>query len=116
VVPRHEIEAFELTNARWIRTFSESLASILALKAEVAKGVGDGDILAWILANAPTKRSEWDIAQWSAFREAAVPCDNGSREFVDGEIAKGGGAAREDIAAWFDDLDFDDHVTFGGKA
>jgi hypothetical protein len=86
------------------------------LKAEVAKGLGDGDILTWVLANAPIKRSEWDIAQWSSFREGAVPGDNESREYINGEIAKGGGAAREDIASWFDYIDFDDHVTFGGKA
>jgi hypothetical protein len=42
-----------------------------ALKAEVAKGLGDGEILAWIMANAPLKHSEWEIAQWSIFRAAS---------------------------------------------
>ena len=87
-----------------------------ALKVEVAKGLGDGEILAWIMANAPLKHSEWEIAQWSIFRAASVPSDNGRRAFVSEQVAKGGGEAREDISTFFDYLDFDDHVTFGGKA
>lgn len=87
-----------------------------ALKAEVAKGLGDGEILAWIEANAPIKPKEWEIAQWSSFREAAVPSDNESRIFVSGEITKTGGENRGDVGTWFEFLDLDDHVTFGGKA
>ena len=87
-----------------------------AMKAEVAKGLGDGEILAWVTANAPHKHSDVEICQWSVFREAAVPSDNESREFFNEQIAKAGGAAREDIGTWFDYLDLDDHVTFGGKA
>lgn len=87
-----------------------------ALKAEVAKDLGDAAILAWIEANAPNKPSDHEIAQWSAFREAAVPADNESRRYISQQIEKAGGAAREDIGTWFDFLDFDDHVSFGGKA
>lgn len=87
-----------------------------ALKAEIAKGLGDGEILAWIEANAPIKHKEWEIAQWSSFREAAVPSDNESRIFVSGEISKAGGENREDVGTWFEFLDLDDHVTFGGRA
>lgn len=87
-----------------------------AMKAEVAKGLGDGEVLAWVTANAPHKHCDVEIAQWSAFRDAAVPSDNESREFFNEQIAKAGGAAREDIGTWFDYLDLDDHVTFGGKA
>ena len=42
-----------------------------ALKAEVAKGLGDGEILEWITANAANKRTPWEIAQWSGI--AAAP-------------------------------------------
>jgi hypothetical protein len=87
-----------------------------ALKTEVAKGLGDGEILVWISAHAPLKRSELEIAQWSVFRASTIPSDNGSRAFISEQIAKGGGEAREDIGTFFDYLDFDDHVTFGGKA
>jgi hypothetical protein len=87
-----------------------------ALKTEVAKGLGDGEILAWIEANAPIKHSDHEIAQWSAHREAAAPSDNDSRAYVSECIAKAGGAAREDLATWFEWLDFDDFVSYGGKA
>jgi hypothetical protein len=87
-----------------------------ALKAEIAKGLGDGEILAWVEANAPIKHSDDEIAQWSAFREAAVPSDNGSREYISSQIAAAGGTAREDLGTWFEWLDFDDYVSYGGKA
>ena len=32
------------------------------------------------------------------------------------QVAKAGGATREDIGTWFDFLDLDDHVSYGGKA
>jgi hypothetical protein len=88
----------------------------IALKAEVARGLGDGEILAWVEANASIKHSDYEIAQWSAFREAAVPADNDTRTFVNGMIAQAGGAEREDIGTWFEILDLDDHTSFGGKA
>ncbi|MGK0188425.1 MAG: hypothetical protein ACI9R3_004221 [Verrucomicrobiales bacterium] len=98
------------------RFFSFTGLDAAALKAEVAKGQGDGEISKWITENAPAKRDEWEIAQWTAFREAAAPSDNESREFINEQIAAAGGAEREDIATWFDYLDLDDHVSFGGKA
>lgn len=87
-----------------------------ALKAEAAKGLGDGDMFSWIEKTALHKRSDYEIAHWSEFRENAVPADNESREYISAQIAKAGGAAREDIGTWFDFLDFDDHISFGGKA
>ena len=85
-----------------------------ALKAEVAKGLGDGAILAWIQANAPIQRADHEIEAWSIFRENAAPGDNDSRAFVSGAIEAAGGAEREDIATWFEWLDYDDYVSFGG--
>jgi uncharacterized protein DUF5069 len=86
------------------------------LKAEVAKGLGDGEILKWIEEHAKNKRADWEIAQWSAFREASGPGDNGSREFVNGCIKEGGFDHREDLVTWFDWLDADDFASYGGKA
>ena len=86
-----------------------------ALKAEVATGKGDGEILEWINANAKHKRTPWEIAQWSAWRDAAVPTDVESREFFN-ELQKGAGPKREDIATWAEVLELDDYVSFGGKA
>ena len=47
-----------------------------ALKTEVAKDLGDADIFAWIEKSALHKRSDYEIAHWSEYREAAVPSDN----------------------------------------
>lgn len=86
-----------------------------ALKAELAKGKGDGEILEWIEANAKHQRSAFEIAQWSAWREQVVPTDVEGRDFFNG-LHKGAGPKREDIATWADLLDLDDYVSFGGKA
>lgn len=86
-----------------------------ALKAEVAKGLGDGALLEWIAANAKIERADWEITQWAVTRETAAPADNESREFVNQLAAEAGGAEREDIATWFDVLDLDDHASYGGK-
>ena len=86
-----------------------------ALKAELATGKGDGEILEWIEANAKNKRSAFEIAQWSVWRDQVVPTDVDGREFFNG-LHKGAGPKREDIATWADVLDLDDYVSFGGKA
>lgn len=86
-----------------------------ALKAELAQGKGDGEILEWFNANAENKREPFEIAQWSAWRETAVPTDAETREFFNG-LHKAAGPKRDDIATWADLLDLDDYVTFGGKA
>lgn len=87
-----------------------------AFKAEVAKGTGDGELLRWIEGNQKHKRSDWEIAQWSAFRESVAPGDNDSREYISKSIAEAGLAHREDLATWFDWLDADDFASYGGKA
>jgi len=86
-----------------------------ALKAEVKKGLSDTEVLAWITANARHQRGEWEIAQWSALSEQRVPVDNESREFFSSLVAAAKSAHREDIRGWFDLLDVDDYVTFGGR-
>jgi hypothetical protein len=50
------------------------------LKAELAKGQGDGEILAWILANRRNKHTPAEIAAWSAAADVREP-DADSREF-----------------------------------
>jgi len=84
-----------------------------ALKKELGKG--DGEILEWIEAHAKHKRAPEEIAAWSEFAEKRVPQDVESREYLNG-IHKQAGPKREDIASWFDVLDLDDYVSFGGKA
>ena len=87
-----------------------------ALKREIAKGIGDWEVLQWIQAHAENKREEWEISQWSQRRETAAPADNESREFMSQLMTGANAAGREDVETWFDALDVDDHVTYGGKA
>ena len=87
-----------------------------ALKAEIATGKGDGEILDWVNTTAKHKRSAWEIEQWSDFRIKRGPdSDAETYQFFGkqlGKIAKG----REDVHTWMDLLDLDDHVSFGGRA
>jgi hypothetical protein len=85
------------------------------LKAEVATGKGDGEILDWINAHASLRRSPWEIMQWSSWRDQATPSDFETREFFNG-MHKEAGPNRTDIVTWPDMLDLDDYVSFGGKA
>ena len=85
-----------------------------AFKAEVAKGSGDGELLAWIQENVKIKRAPYEIVAWTQYQENRIPTDSESRKFYDkwqSEIAP----QRADIGTWFDLLDLDDHVSFGGK-
>ena len=85
-----------------------------ALKQQLAAGAGDGDILAWVTANAATKPTDLEIAAWSAYQERRVASDVESRQFVQ-ELHAKIAAKREDVATWFDLLDLDDYVSFGGR-
>jgi uncharacterized protein DUF5069 len=88
-----------------------------ALLKELAAGKGDGEILAWVLENSKTPpRGPWEIEAWSAYfdkRSADSDAETlaGFAEYV-GQHSK----TREDIKSWFDALDLDDYVSFGGKA
>ena len=87
-----------------------------ALKTELATGKGDGEMLTWIQENAPHKRTPWEIQQWSAFfSERGADSDVETLQFFAERVGKFN-KDREDIKTWFDLLDVDDHVTFGGKA
>ena len=87
-----------------------------SLKTEVSKGLGDGEILEWINANAKNKRSLWEIAQWSDYMDHRGPDSDAETLgfFADyvGKLTK----TRDDIRSWSDLLDLDDYVSFGGKA
>ena len=87
-----------------------------ALQAEVAKGGGDGELLAWVALNAKHPRAPWEIAAWSAFHENRAP-DSDAETLGDFAAAVAVfTTTREDIRTWFDLLDLDDHCTFGGRA
>jgi len=86
-----------------------------ALLQEVKTGKGDGELLAWVHANSETAREPWEIEAWSAFMDKRGPdSDQETIEFFAeyvGKLSK----TREDIKSWFDALDLDDYVSFGGK-
>ena len=86
-----------------------------ALKKLLAADKGDGEILEWLQSNSTTKPRPTEILAWSAMQEQRVPTDPESRAFFN-ELHSKAGQHREDIATWFDLLDLDDYVTFGGKA
>jgi hypothetical protein len=85
-----------------------------ALRQQLAAGKGDGEILDWINASARHQRNDAEIAAWSEHQERRGPTDVEGREFFHGIHAKVA-PKREDIASWFDLLDLDDYVSFGGK-
>jgi hypothetical protein len=86
-----------------------------ALKQQIAAGKGDWEILEWIQNNATHKRTPSEVAAWSHYQEQRAPEDTESRAFFN-ELHSKAAAHREDIATWFDLLDLDDYVSFGGKA
>jgi len=87
-----------------------------SLKAQIAKGLGDGDLLKWIHSNAKTPRLPHEIEAFSAFHERRTASAVGGRaRMSEYQSSTPAGAQREDIASWFDVLDLDDHQSFGGK-
>lgn len=84
------------------------------LKQQLAAGKGDGEILEWVRQNSRRKPTEAEIHAWSSWQEQRTASDVESREFFHGVHAKIA-AKREDIATWFDLLDLDDYVSYGGK-
>ncbi len=85
-----------------------------ALKKELAKGKGDLEILEWIQAHAKHKRTDSEIAAWSAHAEQRTPSDTESRAYFN-DLHSKVAPKREDIVTWCDLLDLDDYVSFGGK-
>lgn len=86
-----------------------------ALKKQLAAGKGDSDILEWINATSKHKRSEMEIAAWSALADQRVPSDVETREYFN-KLHSKAAPKREDIVTWFDLLDVDDYVSFGGQS
>lgn len=85
-----------------------------ALKSQLAAGLSDCEMLAWIQQNARHQRTSAEIAAWSAHQEQRAPASVAHREFFH-QIHASVAPKREDIATWFDLLDLDDYASFGGK-
>lgn len=83
-----------------------------AMFAEVKTGKSDSELLAFVQAAA--KKHPSAIAEWSRWFEQLTPTNPDGREFFN-EIHRKNAPQREDIATWFDWLELDDYVTFGGR-
>ena len=86
-----------------------------AFKAEAKAGKSDGDMLEWVRKNAARNIAPFEAVAWSAHQEQRAPSDAETREYFT-NLHKQAGSNREDITTWFDLLDLDDFVSYGGKA
>ncbi len=87
-----------------------------ALKAELATGRTDSEMLAWIGVHARSPRTAWEIESWSANQERRAPTsDPDTATFFAGLLGRIS-TTRTDIHSWTDLIDLDDHVSFGGTA
>jgi len=86
-----------------------------ALFAEIKAGKSDSEILAYVTANAKPCRHPAEIAAWSQWFEQLTPTPPDTRAFFN-DVHRKNAPDRHDIATWFDWLELDDYVTFGGKA
>ncbi len=87
-----------------------------ALLRQLAAGKGDTDVLVWIEKNAKHKRTIMEITAWTAYHEQRGPADFESREYFNHKYLEKLAPKRTDVLSWFDLLDLDDHVSFGGLA
>jgi hypothetical protein len=84
---------------------TEMLEAIKAAKS-------DSEVLAFVKGK--TKRLPSEIAAWSAWMRVNAPGGAPGHEWM-AEVIKGAGPDRSDVHGFFDLLDLDDFVTFGGK-
>lgn len=85
------------------------------LKARLVAGDGDGEVIEWIRKNAKHAHTDAEISVWSGYMDRRAPSSVELRAFFHGVHEKIA-PKRDDIATWFDLLDVDDYVSFGGKA
>jgi len=85
-----------------------------AFMAEVKSGRGDGELLAYIHAQARPARAAHEIVAWSNWLDQLVPTSPDGRTFFN-DVHRKNAPQRDDIATWFDWLELDDFVSFGGR-
>ncbi len=84
-----------------------------ALLATIKTAKSDTEILAWVREN--TRRLPSEIAAWSTWLSAhGAGGVDGHAWFSD--AIKNAGPDRDDIQTFFDLLDLDDYVSYGGKS
>ena len=97
------------------RFFDFSGVSPNALMNQLATGKSDELVLAWIRKSAPRPKTAAEVAMWSELESQRAPADLESRKLFS-SLQEKVAPNRDDIMTWFDLLDIDDYVSFGGKA
>jgi hypothetical protein len=83
-----------------------------ALLTELKLVRSDSEMLAWVRSH--TARLPSEIAAWSHWLRTFAPGGAPGHEWF-GEVIKASSAGRDDIHGFFDLLDMDDYVSYGGK-
>jgi hypothetical protein len=83
-----------------------------AFMAQIKKGKSDSEMLAYVESRSP--RKPFEIASWSALMEHWVPSVPDTRAFFN-DIHRKNAPQRADIGTWFEWLELDDYVTYGGR-
>jgi hypothetical protein len=86
-----------------------------ALLVELAAGKGDGEILNWVQSHSKTPRAPWEIEAWSTFMERRGPDSDAETLELFAEYVGKFSKTREDIKTWFEAIELDDYISFGGK-
>jgi hypothetical protein len=81
--------------------------------AAVGTGKSDSEMLIWVMSHLRPARGPHEIAQWSAWLETNGPGSAEMHAWI-GEVLEKNGPARDDVCTYFDNLDLDDFVSFGG--
>jgi hypothetical protein len=84
-----------------------------AMLAAIKSGKSDFELLQFVREN--TKRLPSEIAAWSLWMRTVAPGRAPGHEWF-AEVIKASSEGRDDIFGFFDLLDMDDFVSFGGKA
>jgi hypothetical protein len=67
-----------------------------------------------VAAHANPPRHATEIAAWSAWFEQQTPNNPDGRAFFN-DVHRKNAAHRKDIETWFDWLELDDYVSYGGR-
>jgi hypothetical protein len=86
-----------------------------AFLEEVKQGKTDSELLAYFTAHLKPARSASEIAAWSQWFENRAPNNPDSRGYFN-DVHRKNAPQRQDISTWFDWLELDDYVSYGGKA
>jgi len=87
-----------------------------ALLKELSTGKGDWEILQWIKSNSKRPRQPWEIEAFSSFMDRYEPDSDPETLAVFQGYFKNFPDGRGDLKTWFDVLELDDYVSYGGKA